>query len=105
MPAVIGRRSDAPRIVSERLGPDGRYTVALEGIAGRSYAFRLHAPGERGGDRTLTVEASAGSSAVAPPTPPGISGRTITITFPAAGANADGYTSAQIVFSQASARR
>jgi glycogen debranching enzyme len=65
MPAKIGHRSEAPRIISERLGADGAYTVSLEGIAGRSYVFRLKTPS---GDRNETV------------------------TFPANGANADGYT-------------
>ena len=44
MPAVIGRRSEAPRLLSERLGADGRYIVSLEGIAGRTYSFVLRAP-------------------------------------------------------------
>jgi hypothetical protein len=65
MPARIGRRSEAPRVLSERIGADGRYVVSLEGIAGRTYTFRVRTPdGERAVD----------------------------VTFPAAGANADGYT-------------
>ena len=52
-------------MLSERLGADGAYTVSLEGIAGRSYVFRLTTPT---GDRNETV------------------------TFPSSGANADGYT-------------
>ncbi len=66
MPAKIGHRSEAPRVISERLDAEGRYVVSLEGIAGRSYVFRLKTPD---GDRTETM------------------------TFPATGANADGYTS------------
>ncbi len=65
MPAKIGHRSEAPRVISERLGTDGSYVVSLEGIAGRSYEFRVKTPG---GERTETR------------------------TFPATGANADGYT-------------
>ena len=65
MPARIGRRSEAPRVLSERLDAAGSYIVTAEGLAGRSYTFRVRAPG---GDRNETV------------------------TFPAAGANADGYT-------------
>jgi hypothetical protein len=71
MPAKIGRRSEAPRVISERLGADGGYVVSLEGIAGRSYAFRLKTPT---GDRNETV------------------------TFPATGANADGYTALTLTF-------
>ncbi len=65
MPAKIGHRSEAPRVLSERIGADGAYTVSLEGIAGRSYVFRVKTPT---GERNETV------------------------TFPATGANADGYT-------------
>jgi hypothetical protein len=71
MPAKIGRRSEAPRVISERLAADGGYVVSLEGIAGRSYAFRLKTPS---GDRSETV------------------------TFPATGANADGYTATTATF-------
>lgn len=71
MPAKIGRRSEAPRVLSERLGADGAYTVSLEGIAGRSYVFRVKTPG---GDRNETV------------------------TFPASGASADGYTAVALTF-------
>ena len=71
MPAVIGERSRAPRIVSERLAGQV-YSVALEGIAGQTYSFRVRETG-------------------------GID-RVVPITFPAAGANADGYTAKTITF-------
>lgn len=69
LPPAIGARSSAPRILSERLGDavGAPYVVSLEGLAGRSYTFRVTAP-----DRP--------------------SARAITVTFPSAGANADGYT-------------
>jgi len=67
MPPKIGQRSQAPRVISERLGADGRYVVSLEGIAGRSYVFRVKTPT---GERSETV------------------------TFPSNNANADGYTAA-----------
>lgn len=67
MPPKIGQRSQAPRVISERLGADGRYVVSLEGIAGRSYVFRVKTPS---GERKETV------------------------TFPANNANADGYSAA-----------
>ncbi len=72
MPATIGQRSSAPRVLSERLGADGRYVVSLEGIAGRSYPFRLRTPG-------------------------GVN-RLETISFPSTGANADGYTAVTVSF-------
>lgn len=67
MPPAIGDRSSAPRVLSERLGARATYVVQLEGLAGRSYTFRVTTP-----DRA---------------TP-----RPVTVTFPLAGANADGYT-------------
>ena len=71
MPAKIGHRSEAPRVISERLDATGGYVVSLEGIAGRSYVFTLKTPG---GERKETV------------------------TFPATGANADGYTAMTMTF-------
>jgi hypothetical protein len=89
MPAMIGRRSEAPRVLSERLGADGRFTIALEGIAGRTYPFRVRAP-EAGAARALKAEVTAGSARVSDPAAEGRE-RTVLLTFPAAGANADGY--------------
>ena len=66
---VIGQRSEAVRVISERL-EGGRYTASLEGLAGRTYQVRVHTPQ---GAQVMSV------------------------TFPATGANADGYTSAAIV--------
>jgi glycogen debranching enzyme len=74
MPAVIGRRSQAPRVLSERLGADGKYVVSLEGIAGQTYQFRLRTP-------------------VA-----GAKERVVPVTFPSTGANADGYVATTISF-------
>ena len=65
MPAQIGQRSTAPRVVSERL-TGGQYVATLEGIAGRTYRFRVHEPGKPWRDAD--------------------------VAFPAANANADGYT-------------
>lgn len=71
MPARIGQRSEAPRVLSERMA-NGQYVVALEGLAGRTYGFRLREFGkpERGVD----------------------------VQFPPAGANADGYTRRTLTF-------
>lgn len=71
MPPKIGQRSQAPRVLGERLGVDGTYRVSLEGLAGRSYVFRLKTPS---GDRSETI------------------------AFPATGANADGYTAFTATF-------
>ena len=61
---AIGDRSAAPRVLSERLN-NGTYVASLEGQAGRTERFRV-----READRWREVE----------------------VSFPAAGANADGYT-------------
>jgi hypothetical protein len=96
MPARIGQRSEAPRVLSERLGADGRYEVAMEGITGRSYPFRVRAPDARAA-RALTVDAGAGRVALSEPRA-NSDERLATVTFPAGGANADGYTAITIRF-------
>ncbi len=96
MPAIIGRRSEAPRVLSERLGADGRYVVSLEGRAGRAYAFRVLTP-DAAAARALTADASGGGAAIVAALPASAE-RTVTVTFPANGANADGYTAAQVSF-------
>ena len=48
----IGQRSEALRVIGERIG-DGTYSVWLEGLAGREYAFTLKTPT---GDRRETVK-------------------------------------------------
>lgn len=73
---AIGDRSVAARILSERLA-GGAYTVTLEGQAGRTERFRV-----RDSDRWREVE----------------------VTFPTAGANADGYTTATLSLAAAGAR-
>ena len=65
---AIGQRSSALRVISERLD-GGRYTAALEGVAGRTYQVRVHGP--------TGVQLMA-------------------VTFPTSGANPDGYTAASI---------
>ena len=71
MPPKIGQRSQATRVISERLDATGQYIVTFEGIAGRTQAFMVKAPT---GDRRETV------------------------TFPSTSANADGYTSVTLTF-------
>jgi hypothetical protein len=99
MPAVIGSRSRAPRVLSERVGGApgrDRYTVSLEGIAGQHYAFRVRAPDEATA-RTLTVQVGGGATAVLTPATPSGRERTVEVTFPRTGGNADGYTAATLV--------
>jgi len=71
IPAQIGHRSEAPRVLSERLS-GGRYVVALEGIAGRTYRFRVREPGT--------------------------AWRDVDVAFPTTGANTDGYTTRTMSF-------
>jgi hypothetical protein len=71
MPARIGQRSEAPRVLNERMS-NGQYVVALEGLAGRRYGFRLREFGKP--DRSVDVQ------------------------FPSTGANADGYTTRTLTF-------
>jgi glycogen debranching enzyme len=93
MPAIIGQRSAAPRVLSERLDQDGRYVVSLEGIAGRSYRFRLRGPGsDLSGGLVQGVEGGRVEMG------PGGTGRVVTITFPAGEANADGYSVVTVRF-------
>jgi hypothetical protein len=91
MPAKIGNRSEAPRVLSERLTADGRYAVSLEGLAGRSYTFGVKAP-DAG---SPVVQVSAGGVAAVSGRP---GERQVKITFPSTGANADGYTAAVVTF-------
>jgi hypothetical protein len=94
MPAPIGGRSRAPRVLSERINGTGsaghRYVVALEGLSGRRYAFGIRAPDEAMAS-ALDATASAGASVQLGPKTPGTL-RTVEVIFPSTGANADGYT-------------
>lgn len=99
MPATIGGRSRAPRVLSERLVGGTGYVVGLEGLSGETYEFTIRAP-DAATARALGVEVGAGASAV-----PGAAGqagtdRMVSITFPAAGANADGYTAVTATFTR-----
>jgi glycogen debranching enzyme len=100
MPAVIGSRSRAPRVLSERLhttSSEERYVVALEGLSGQRYWFAIEAPDDASA-RSLRGESSAGTAALEPAS----AGRkrTVEITFPTDGANADGYTMATVTFTR-----
>ena len=94
MPATIGTRSRAPRVLSERLSGDERYVVALEGLSGQQYVFEVRAPDEAFA-RALGATVSAGGSAKLSPVT-GRAQRTVEVTFPSSGANADGYTTATV---------
>jgi hypothetical protein len=102
MPPVIGSRSQAPRMLSERLGPaptgDDRYVLSLEGIAGHTYAFRLLAPDAATAANLVAAASEGASAAVQPAAGPGTE-REVRITFPAGGGSADGYSAATVTFS------
>jgi glycogen debranching enzyme len=100
MPAMIGGRSRAPRVLSERLPADDRYAVTLEGLSGRQYVFEVRTPDE-GAARALEANASSGGSAKLPTmTGTGRARRTVEVTFPSSGANADGYTTTTVTFTR-----
>ena len=103
MPATIGSRSRAPRVVRERLGgadsSDDRYVVALEGLSGQRYAFKVRAPDDATA-RALAASASAGATVALASTTTG-GERILEVTFPTAGANPDGYTMATVTFTRA----
>ena len=101
MPAVIGSRSRAPRILSERLNStatEERYAVELEGISGQGYRFTIQSP-DTAASIGLRAEASDGATATFGPAPSGRA-RPVEVTFPATGANADGYTMTTVTFTR-----
>ncbi len=63
MPAIIGHRSEAPRVLSERI-EGGRYVLRLEGLAGRAYDFHVRAP-DAAAARAMTSQPSAGATVAA----------------------------------------
>ncbi len=97
MAPAIGDRSAAPRVLSERLvsGTADGYAVVLEGLAGRSYTFRVQAPSPAAakGASLLADHGARVTSSV-------VTGRDrlITIAFPMTGANADGYATTTLTF-------
>jgi hypothetical protein len=87
-------------VLSERLhatSSEERYVVALEGLSGQRYWFAIEAPDDASA-RSLRGESSAGTAALEPAS----AGRkrTVEITFPTDGANADGYTMATVTFTR-----
>jgi hypothetical protein len=98
MPATIGSRSRAPRVLSERLSADDRYAVALEGLSGQQYVFEVRTPDEASA-RALEAATSVGSSARLSLVT-GRAQRMVQVTFPSSGANADGYTTATVTFTR-----
>jgi hypothetical protein len=104
MPAPIGGRSRAPRVLSERLGGSGsaadRYAVGLEGLSGQRYTFVVRAPDEAKA-AALDATANAGGSVQVGPKKAGTL-RTVDVMFPSTGANADGYTKTTLTLTGAS---
>ena len=91
MPPAVGARSAAPRVLSERLGANDAYTVALEGRSGKSYTFQLFAPDAAAAQRLSVAAGAGGQVTLSPPVTSSFS-RTLTVTFPTTGGNADDYT-------------
>ncbi|MFL5582309.1 MAG: amylo-alpha-1,6-glucosidase [Gemmatimonadaceae bacterium] len=81
---AIGDRSESTRVLSERL-VEGRYVVAMEGLAGRTYRFALVAPG-----RAIELAASGGARAVLSEE------RELHVTFPATATTTDGYAATTV---------
>jgi len=98
MPATIGSRSRAPRVLGERGLPGDQYRVALEGLSGERYTFEVRAPDEAT-TRALDATVSTGGSVRLLPAT-GQAHRTVEVTFPASGGDADGYTTATVTFTR-----
>jgi hypothetical protein len=98
MPPTVGARSSAPRIISERLGAasDAPYDVTMEGPAGHAYIFLLATP-RAAAQGVLARVADGGVVSLGALRSDGAP-RPVTITFPATGANADGYTRTIVSF-------
>jgi hypothetical protein len=98
---AVGARSAASRVLSERMARAGgqRYVVALEGLAGRSYTFRIGTPDPGAAGRLEASATDGGTVVTGPATGEGAS-RMVTITFPARGADADGYTATTVTFTR-----
>ena len=94
---AIGDRSSAPRVLSERLAGE-RYTLALEGIAGRTYRFRVRPPRAAPAGALQATTGAGGRAAVADG--PAAAEHAVDVTFPAAGAGADGYVALTVAFAQ-----
>ncbi len=97
----VGERSTRVRVISERLGDaaGAPYQVLLEGLAGTDGRFLVTGPSRSNPDRVM-VRATNGAAAVLEPVPANAVRRTLTVTFPSAGANADGYSTTLLSFSQ-----
>ena len=99
MPATIGSRSRAARVLNERLVGSDDYVVSLEGLAGQRYVFSVRAPDEPAA-RSLRAGASGGGSSTLAPPANGARERTVDVRFPSVGPNADGYTTMTVTFSR-----
>ena len=98
MRPAIGDRSAAPRVLSERL-PGDRYTIALEGRAGATYRFRVRPPRPTAVDALAAVASAGGRVTVVPVGDGGPAAEhAVDVTFPSAGASADGYTALTVAF-------
>jgi hypothetical protein len=85
-------------VISERL-VDGAYQVMVEGLAGQRGSFAL-VPPDLTGNRRVVVAATDGATAQIMPRPGSTTRQDVSVVFPTTGANADGYTSTQLSFTQ-----
>ncbi|MBV6521744.1 MAG: hypothetical protein MNPFHGCM_01888 [Gemmatimonadaceae bacterium] len=90
----IGDRSSALRVLSERMDGES-YVVQLEGRAGHSYDIGLRGPSDRIG--VSAMPGQSGTAVVAPARRAANGFVPTRVTFPTAGANADGYVSLSLV--------
>jgi glycogen debranching enzyme len=93
-----GARSTQQRVISERMVA-GRYTLTVEGLAG-SRGYLTVVPPNRSRDMKVVAEDAAGARAMTMSTPGSTTRHDIMFTFPATGANADGYTTVQLTLTQ-----
>jgi len=77
---------------------EDRYVLSLEGLGGQQYSFVVHTPDDPTA-RSLSAAASNGGSATLAAAASGID-RSITITFPPTGTNADGYSMTTVTFAR-----
>jgi len=85
-------------MLSERGLPGDQYSVALEGLSGRQYTFEVRAPDEAAARAFDATVSAGGSLRLSPAT--ALTHRSVEVTFPTSGANADGYTTTTLTFTR-----
>jgi glycogen debranching enzyme len=96
LPARIGERSRALRVLSERID-GGRYRVTLQGRAGTGYTLRLRGPADQAPGAVSVLPSSATMEPLRLSAPDAGGWVTLGISFPATGADEDGYVTIVLV--------